>query len=96
MPSARPWRFVALVDRLELGILRGDVITHSAGRPIRLHRRSFGNSGLLLLLWDAGALADFDAVIGTDAAILEAMEAADAPLATRSAPRLRLIHGDGP
>lgn len=94
-PTARPWRFVVLEDYPEQGLRRGDIITHTAGRDLHVHRRAFGNAGMLLGLWTDGVIADIDAVVGAERAVIEAMEAANSVPAPTASP-LRLIRGDAP
>lgn len=95
MSSPRPWRFVVLEDHPERGLLKGDILTHTAGRDTHVHRRAFGNAGLLLWLLEEGIITDIDELVGTERAVIEAMEAANSFPGLRG-PRLSLIRGDAP
>ena len=89
--NAKPWRFLAQVDIPELGVLAGDMVTHTAGRPVRVTRRLPVNTGLLLNLLLDDKLVELDGVIGADAGIVDAMDRADAADDLRPSPDLRVV-----
>jgi hypothetical protein len=76
-PAPKPWRFVALCEIPEIGALPGDIVSHTAGRQIRLTRRLPVNSGLLLNLVLSDQLAEIDETIGPDSAVLDLFDRID-------------------
>ena len=92
MPTPRPWRFVARIDIPELGICAGDLITVTAGRPIRITRSLPANPGLLLNLVYDGSIIEVDGFVGSQRGIMEAIERVDASPSPRA--HLRLVRDD--
>lgn len=88
--SPAPWRFVAVQDYPDAGILRGDLVTCTAGRPTRLTRHMPVNNGLILNLHLQDILVAAENFIGTQATIFEALESADHS-ADCTAPDLRVV-----
>lgn len=89
--SPAPWRFIAVQDYPDAGILRGDVVSCTAGRPTRLTRQMPVNAGLILNLHLQDILVSADDFIGTQAVILEAMERADRTTDEAPTPALRVV-----
>jgi hypothetical protein len=89
--NVKPWRFLAQVDIPELGVLAGDLVTHTAGRSVRVTRTLPVNSGLLLNLLLDDKLVELQGVIGADAGILDAMDRADATNEPSPSPDLRVV-----
>lgn len=73
--NVKPWRFVVAQDCPEQGLFRGDIITATAGQPTRVSRVLPINPGLLLNLNLQDIILQIDGVVGTEAAIVAAMEA---------------------
>lgn len=90
-PIAKPWRFVATEDVPEAGLRKGDIITATAGRPTRVTRVMPIDPGLLLNLSMEERIAEVEGVVGQDADIVAAMEAADSTAFPFSALRMRVV-----
>lgn len=82
--NVKPWRFVVLVDYPDAGLLRGDIVTATSGRPTRVTRRLPVNPGLLLNLHMQDIVAPIEGFIGTEATIVAALEKEENPACSGS------------